>query len=77
MYHLSASVRIGLVYIGKIGMVGKNNVDNNGWSRGNCEEPGGTGGAATPILTESITCPPVLRNTQGFIKEVGMVRISP
>ena len=29
-------LRIGLVYIGMIGMVGKNNVDNNGWSRGKC-----------------------------------------
>ena len=115
-------LRIGLVYIGMIGMVGKNNVDNNGWSHDNCavkqreawwycrcsysnlnrvyhqsasapeyieiywtswhiimrtltteHEPGDTGGAATPISTECITCLPVLRIGLVYIGMIGMV----
>ena len=37
------------------------------------EEPGGTGGTATPITTECITCLPVLRIGLVYIDMIGMV----
>ena len=64
-------------YIGMIGMVGKTmwTIMAGHVATVLCseEEPGGTGGAATPISTESTTSLPVLRIELGFIEEIAMV----